>query len=319
MIERFSFAHKKLAICVFLAISCSVACNSSRHSQKSAGPASAAATSEEKVSVIFEGPWAFVADPQDPNLVLAIAPKTAAHYDLRVGASNLASLASGTYALSVPAYGAPAGSGLDATFAQATIDSRSLQAALQSKTGRYVVRLPKPEAYRAVRRLKSRVGATYPPPPATEQSYVTSVSLSYTVSTLSGFSVSGTPDSGTFNPLLLQVETPIIQFLIEPTSYDPLDKCDIHARQAFRDLVKLLNVTLYLDFPDEAPTCQKNDPQNASGAADFMGTSPQLAAFVAADVAYALPARMTKAVAAYFLAIHVIDCKTPTVFLTVSP
>lgn len=321
MIRRFLCLERQTAILALLATTCFISCNSSQPSHDSPRPAAATtvATSAETVSVIFEGPWAFVDDPQDSRMVLAIAPKTAAHHDLRAGSSNLASLDSGTYSLSVPAHGAPASSGLDPSFVQAKIDAKSLQAALENKTGHYVVRLPKPEAYRAVRRLKTRVGASYPPDATTEQGYATSVSLRYTVSSLSGFSLSGTPDSGTFNPLLFQVETPIIQFVIEPSSYDPLDKCDLHARQAFRDLVKLLNVKLYLDFPDEAPSCQKNDPQTRAGAADFVVRPFQMAAFMASDLPDLLRVQPARNFAAYLFAIHLTDCKVPTLFLTVSP
>ena len=82
--------------------------------------------------------------------------------------------------------------------------------------GRYVIRLPKPEAYVAARRFRSRVGAKYVPEATTEQNYATQVSFRYSVSTLNGFSLAGTPDTGTFNPLLLQLDTPTIRFAIEP-------------------------------------------------------------------------------------------------------
>ncbi len=67
---------------------------------------------------------------------------------------------------------------------------------------------------------------------------------------MNGFSLAGTPDSGTFNPLLLQVDTPIIRFALDPArDRDPTDKCHTHEREAFRDLTKLVNVTLFVDFP----------------------------------------------------------------------
>lgn len=321
MTTRASLVEKYFAVWAVIAISCFVSCNPSQQSQESGRSAApVAATPAEKVLVTFEGPWAFVADPKDPNIILALAPKTKAHHDLRVGASNLVSLASGTYELSVPAHGAPAAAGFDASFAQAKIDAKSLQSALEDKTGRYVIRLPKPEAYLAVSRVKIRVGASYPPDATTEQSYITSVSLRYTVSNMTGFSLSGNPDSGTFNPLLLQVETPMIQFVIEPVGYDPLDKCNTHARQAFHDLVKLLNLKLYMDFPGEPPSCQKSDPQNARAAMDaVMVTSGKMATIVMPSLLEIVPARAIESMAAYFLAIHVTDCRVPMLFLTVSP
>src|SRR6202171_3693405 len=155
-----------------------IACQQSQQPGAPAATQSAAATTE-KVFVVFEGPWAIVADPKDANSVLVLAPKTKLHRDLYVAASNESMLAAGTYDLSVPAHGAATSAALDPSFAQAKIDAKSLQRALDDKSGRYVVRLPKPEAYVAAKRSRSRVGANYPPDAATEQNYAASVSFRY--------------------------------------------------------------------------------------------------------------------------------------------
>ena len=238
-----------------------VAC---QQSQQQPAPAATQSTvaSTEKVFVVFEGPWAFVADPKDANSVLALAPKTKLHRDLYVAASNESTLAAGTYDLSVPAHGAATSAALDPSFAQAKIDAKSLQHALDDKSGRYVIRLPKPEAYVAAKRFRSRVGSSYPPDASTEQNYAASVSFRYNVSTLNGFSLAGTPDTGTFNPLLLQIETPTIRFAIDPAQLDdPKDMCHAYSREAFRDTVKFLGLTLYVDFSGDSADCHKTDPQ----------------------------------------------------------
>ncbi len=227
-------------------------------------PAAESKAAAEKVFVVFEGPWAIVDDPKDPNSVLALAPKTKLHRDLYVAASNDSVLAAGTYDLSVPAHGPAFSGALDRSFAQAKIDAKSLQHALDDKSGRYVIRLPKPEAYVAARRFRSRVGAKYVPDATTEQNYATQVSFRYNVSTLNGFSLAGTPDTGTFNPLLLQLDTPTIRFAIEPAQMDdPRDKCSTHSREAFRDTAKFLGLTLFVDFPNDPADCHKKDPQIA--------------------------------------------------------
>src|ERR1700693_1989564 len=196
-----------------------IACQQSQQQPPPAAVESKAA-STEKVFVVFEGPWAIVADPKDANSVLVLAPKTKLHRDLYVAASNESTLAAGTYDLSVPAHGPATAAALDPSFAQAKIDAKSLQRALDDKTGRYVIRLPKPEAYVAAKRSRSRVRRNSPPDAATEQNYAASVSFRYNVSTLNGFSLAGTPDTGTFNPLLLQLETPTVRFAIEPVVAD---------------------------------------------------------------------------------------------------
>lgn len=254
-------------VSVFLAALVLVACERSNPAASATAEppqtkAASSAASAEKVFLVFDGPWAFAPDPKDANMVLAIAPKTKSHNGLQVSASNKATLPAGIYDLSVPVHSTPTAGAPDATFVQAQVDTKSLNHAIGAKSERYVVRLPKPEAYVAAMRYRSRVGASYPPDPSTEKEYVTSASLRYSVSSLTGFSLAGTPDSGTFKPLLLQVDTPTITFLIDPAIGDiPLDNCSTHSRQAFHDLTKLVNVTLYVDFPESPSGCHDKDPQ----------------------------------------------------------
>lgn len=257
--RHFTSTSVELA-CALLAMLFLVACNQSHPPT----PAPPAPVTTEKVFVEFKGPWAFAVDPKDANSVLAIAPKSKGHRDLDVQASNESLLDAGVYALSLPAHSGPAAATADPDIAQAKIDAQSLQAALDKKSVRYVIRLPKPEEYVVARRHRSRFGPKYPPDASTEKDYAMATALRYNVSSLTGFSLSGTPDSGTFNPLLLQVETPVIRFIIAPDQEDdPHDKCGTHSRQSFHDLTTLLGLTLYVDFPDNPDDCHKTDPQNS--------------------------------------------------------
>ena len=240
-----------------------IACQQSQQ-QPSPAAVESKVASTEKFFVQFQGPWAFVTDPKDANSVLAIAPKHKGHRDLYALASNHSRLDAGVYELSLAAHSGNAAATADPSIVQAKIDAQSLQRALDNKSARYVIRLPKPEEYVVGERHRSRVGATYPPDVATEKDYATAVSLRYNVTSLNGFSLAGTPDSGTFNPLLLQVETPLVRFHIAPAQDDdPHDKCDTHSRESFQHLTALLNLTLFVDFPDNPADCHKNDVQNA--------------------------------------------------------
>jgi hypothetical protein len=211
---------------------------------------------------VFEGPWAFALDPKDADRVIAMAPKTTRHRDVFAQTWDK-TLASGVYDLSVPARTGPAAGTIDPNILQVKIDPQSVQRVLDTKSERYAIRLPKPEAYVAAAHYRSRAGSVCPPDASMEKDWVTSTSLRYTVTTLNGFSLAGSPDSGTFNPLLLQVETPVINFVIAPDhNGDMGDKCHAHSRGSFRDLTQLLNVTLFVDFPDYAGDCHARDPQN---------------------------------------------------------
>jgi hypothetical protein len=239
--------------------------------QQSQPPATAPISAESKaatgkdVFVVFEGPWAIVPDPKDANSVLLLAPKTKAHRDLYVTASNNSALFVGTYDLSIPARSGAAAGTFDESILRVKIDPKNVQRVLDDKSAnRYAIRLPKPDAYLPASRHRSRVSATYPPEPASEKEYATSVSLRYSVSNLNGFSLAGAPDSGVFKPLLLQVETPTIRFVIDPAhDPDPADKCYTHSRQTFHEAATLLALNLYVDFPESPSNCHDKDPQKA--------------------------------------------------------
>lgn len=244
-------------VCAALATAFLIAC------QQSQQPAPEPKITTSDVYVIFEGPWAIVPDPKDANSVLAIAPKTKSHRPLAVTPANT-TLEAGIYDLAVPAHGAGHDVDADKGFLRVNVDPKNVQRVLDDKMERYAIRLPKPEAYRAETRYESRVGSTYPPDPSTQQNYVTAVSLVYSVSSKAGFSLAGTKDvGGAFNPLLLPLDTPTVRFAIDPAEANPADDCSTHSRTAFRDLVRLLGVTLYVDFPGDMGDCHKKDPQLA--------------------------------------------------------
>jgi len=240
-----------------------IACNQSPPPAPNPAPESKApATANKDVYVIFEGPWAFAPDPKNPNAVVALAPKTKSHRDLIVQTRDQ-KLPAGVYDLSFPPRGGTGAGEVDPNILRTKIDPQNVQHVLDTKSDRYAIRIPKPEAYVELTHYHSRAGSTYPPDATTEKDYVTSVSLRYSVPSLTGFSLAGTPDTGVFNPLLLRVQTPTINFSIDPAQEpSPSDKCHTHEREAFRDLTRLVNVNLFLDFPGDASDCHAKDPQN---------------------------------------------------------
>jgi hypothetical protein len=311
-----------------------VACNQSKPSAPAPVARAGELTSTVTVFIQFEGPWAFAPDPNDANRVIAIAPKTTGHRDLYIKASNDQALSAGIYDLSLPTAGAGAATP-DPGIVQAPITAASFQHALNATNGRYALRLPKPDAYVAAGRSESRVADTYPPVAATQDNHITTVSLRYTVSSLTGFTLAGTPDTSTFNPLLLQVETPLVRVVIEPAQMDdPLDLCDTHSRESFRDLVKLLGITLYVDFPNYKPACQSHDPQLAAKttpsrlnrilaalSADLLEGNAEAASMTSNGVApsaigfFSRPTGSPLIAAFYLFAHPAADCKAPMLVL----
>jgi hypothetical protein len=228
----------------------------------------AQARKTQKVLVTFEGPWAFARDPNDVNSVFAFAPKTTSHRDLVVQVSreqdeSMAgtgeTLGAGIYELSLPVIPSSAPN-IDPNVLQAKIDAQGVQHALNAKSERYAIRLPKPEAYVASSNERSRAGSAYPPAASTEKDYVTIVSLRYSVDKFGGFSLAGKPDDDSpFNRL--PMESPVISFVIQPLPGQMMDECSKHVREAFRDLAKLVNLKMFVDFPSDPSACREHDPQ----------------------------------------------------------
>jgi hypothetical protein len=302
--NSFLIALASAVLATFFLIAC-------QQSQQPAAPtATQSATAPTKdVYVVFEGPWAFAPDPKDANSVVALAPKTKSHRDLIVQTWGTM-LGSGTYELSLPVRSGPAAGTVDPNILQTKIDPQSVQHVLDSKSGRYAIRLPKPDAYVAATHYRSRAGSMYPPDTSTERDYVTSVSLRYSVATLTGFSLAGSPDNGAFNPLLLRVETPTVNFLIEPAhDPDPADKCHTHEREAFRDLTKLVNVTLFLDFPNDPSECHGRDPQNPRPVK--AGIAPSFPSFLVRGFAGGLKQHLLAAAIYFFGPLR--DCTAPVI------
>jgi hypothetical protein len=231
--------------------------------------ARATAQKTQTVFVNFEGPWAFARDPNDANSVFAFAPKTKTHHDLVLQSSESRSsqgetgesktLTAGIYELSLPAIRSSTPN-IDPNVLQAKIDAQGVQHALNAKSERYAIRLPKPEAYVATSKERSRAGSAYPPAASTEKDYVTGVSLRYSVDKLSGFFLTGKPDDASpFNRL--PVDSPVISFVIDPLPGQMMMECSMHVREAFRDLAKLVNLKMFVDFPSDPSACRDHDPQ----------------------------------------------------------
>ena len=334
MTER-RYVSGKLIVLAGIATILLVACDQPKSPPKGGPPAQTSGA--HKVFIQFEGPWAFAADPQDPNNVIAIAPKAVGHHDLYVKASNDMTLMPGIYNMTLPTQTSTTGP-TDPAFVHTNIPTANLQQALAATGLRYAVRIPKPEAYLVASRAQSRVGTTFPPPASGEGDHATATALRYSVSSLSGISVGGITDTGAFNPLLLQVDTPFIRFVIEPAQMDdPADKCETHSRESFRDLVKLLGLTLYVDFPDYTPECENIDVQRArkvgslrrplldrmvavlTADVDMNRRTPALAhagmdgAFI--DLAErVLSSERLHSLAAFFFAHGTADCKGPNLY-----
>jgi len=253
--------------CSFLATLFLVACQQSQQpATTSTPPETKPATSE--LFVTFEGPWAIMPDPKDGNSVLAIAPKTKSHRFLAFVPGN-AELDAGVYDLTIPAKSAAGPADFDKGVLRVTADSQAVQRALDRRTERYAIRLPKPEAYVGETRYVSRVGATYPPDASTEQNYVTAISLRYSATSRTGIQLSGTPDEGgSFKPILVEANVPALRFTIDPVEVHLHDEeCHFHAREAFKDVTHLVGLTLYIDFPDSPAECRKRDPQTRAAKA----------------------------------------------------
>ena len=313
-----------------LAIVLLVSCTGTK--QNPPGPT---APPPQKVLAVFAGPWGFAPDPDDPNSVIAMAPATAAHHNLYVKASYNEELTQGVYTLSMPPRTVTPAGTIIPDIVQTKIDPNAVRRVVNDNHhDRYAVRIPKPEAYIPEDRYLSSVG-TVPHPAAhgiAAKPWATGVSLQYTVGSLSTFQVTGTPDSGNFPAFPLQLDTPLISFIITPLHEDdPSDLCYTHDRQAFQDLTALLGVTLFVDFagPSGCDMDEKKKPSTRAQLA--LPPMARMAAFEAYPAgiqeAGIIPASwlnsltrapiriLTRSVVAafYFFASPTGDCKSPII------
>jgi hypothetical protein len=76
---------------------------------------------------------------------------------------------------------------------------------------------------------------------------------------------------GALKPLLFELTVPAMRFTIDPIEAPLLDEpCHNHAREAFHELVHLVGLTLYVDFPGSPADCHKKDPQARSQKAQLL-------------------------------------------------
>ena len=256
------FADEMVALsCALLGTLFLIACQQSQQPAATSTPAEIKPATSE-LFVTFEGPWAIAPDPKDGNSVIAIAPKTKSHR-FPAFVPGAAELDAGVYDLTIPAKAASGPPTFDRGVLRVNFDPQAVQRALDRRTERYAIRLPKPEAYLAETRYVSRIGPTYPPDASTEQEFVTAISLRYSATSKTGIQLAGTQDEGgAFKPILLEANLPSLRFTIDPVEVHLHDEdCHFHARRAFHDLVQLMGVTLYVDFPESPADCHKTDPQ----------------------------------------------------------
>jgi hypothetical protein len=210
----------------------------------------------QEVKIRFEGPWAFAADPGDATHIYAIAPKTATHASLTIAGQPVGS---GIYEVSLNAPSVRRrGAAIDQNILQAEISAEGVRHALFDSGNRYAIRLPRPKAYLPVRSGLIRAGSSYPPGPTTEKNYAMSVELVYRVHSVADFAVTGRPDEGVFNPVLVNGSN--LDLAIRP-QMATMDECELHNREAFRDLARLVLLKMYVDFGKFGDECHVGDPQ----------------------------------------------------------
>ena len=206
-----------------------------------------------QVLVEFDGPWGLVPDPQNAGGILAIAPKNVHHRPLTVSGSASATLEAGVYTLDIPAQGTLDSPNLDPTFFRVRVDPKNVQHALDAKMERYAIRLPRPASYVGTSRGLIAIGS------APKQQYVMTVALRYNVAPSATVSLAGGADTSNAAKAL-RLEARDVRFSITPIPdpNDPDDRCELHTREAFGALARLLGLDETMAAP---PGCQGNDQE----------------------------------------------------------
>jgi hypothetical protein len=196
----------------------------------------------------FDGPWGLVPDPQHAGDILAIAPKNVHHRPLTVSGSASATLDAGVYTLDIPVQGVPDSPNPDPTFFRVRVDPKNVQHALDARMERYAIQLPRPASYVGTSRGLIAIGS------APKRQYVMTVALRYNVAPSATVSLTGGGDTGDAAKAL-RMEARDVRFSITPIPdpNDPEDRCEVHTREAFAALAKLLGLDETMAAPPGCP------------------------------------------------------------------
>jgi hypothetical protein len=257
-------AHCTRSIALLLAMVGAAACSASAQRTPEKGVETKAYAGKGR-DVLFEGPWDFLKDMRDPKNphLIAIAAVAPNHDKAEIGERPNQKLDTGVYTLSLPGTGT---SGLNSTgvnLADGSIKAQKLDAILRDKSGsRYVVSLPMPDALRANETEEAIVSTKFNGG-GHRLEYATSLYLHYNIASLSGASLAGTTDSGKDISYTSNADGYLtIQILASSDDPDDQPHCHLHSKLAFHSLVKLLEVTSFIDIEPFDPLCILKDPQN---------------------------------------------------------
>ena len=229
------------------------------------------------VEIWVEGPWAYADDPRpgQKGRIVLIAPVETkiSHTPPAVGhRTGDYELMTQDWVLEIKNFMRnPQMSVINAH--PADVDKQALTTLLDKGADRYVISLPQPDFYEEAVKQEGRAHSTWwddclgncgPQPARTTQ-----MILHYTVSSLDGFSL-GPPAQ---KPISLSFQDRhVIKIFMTPKG--EMDDCDSGGRLAFRELVRLFSLTLYVDLrakgDDKYPSddkmdrwfCLTDDPQN---------------------------------------------------------
>ena len=245
-------------------------------------------TAQFPLCINFNGPWAFIPDPDDQSKIVAIAPYIKDHQNAYVAGTNEAPVLTGVYEVAgLPSFTITPNPQL--VMVNDTIGSAAFKSVMQNAGGvRYAIRLPMPMDLNAYRVAREAVAKTWPVPnPGTTEkiNYTTHMTLRYLVSDFGGIKVTGKTDAKvpfTFNPSVGVTGT--LDIGVGPLYDLQDDSCHNHGKTAFKAMVDLLQLKEAIDFPDDNGNypdaqCAPSDPQNPHGG----GSAPPMHGRAGAD------------------------------------
>lgn len=238
-----------------------------------AGNSTSAPSGQVDFYVNFNGPWAFMQDPDDPAKIVAIAPYIVEHQSAYAAATNETPVDPGVYELTGPPSSAMTLDSQLVVVKDSIAKSQFTDVATNAGGVRYLIRLPMPKDLAAYRVGKEAVATSWPVanPAANQKSYATHMTLHYSVSGFSGIKLGGAADSKRpldFTPVI--GETGALEIGVGPL-YDLQEtSCHDHGKAAFKALVGLFKVHQFIDFPGpdgqfHQALCGPSDPQKPGG------------------------------------------------------
>jgi hypothetical protein len=225
-----------------------------------------------EVTITVDGPWTYVADPDNAKTRIVVIAPTAPNHDQAELApkpsAHKSHIPTGSYNLDIQNLSACNSTTSNANLYHIDkIDSTKIRGAIAWKNSRYAFNLPKPCYYKEVFRNVEKISSTQintNPDDVVGDTYTTTMELHYWVKAVTAATLTGTSDDGSnkYNDYV-DFKNGTIKFIMSAGLLTANDEaaCDSTSAASLLAAVKLFGEKRYVWFPMLSDFGQMGDPR----------------------------------------------------------